>query len=171
MRGQDLVSGSVAGLAATVPMTVAMEAMFRLLPHDEQYALPPRRITAALTDQLGLHEDLDRQDQRRLTLVNHFAYGAAAAALYGPTASALRSRRAVPSLVSGMSWGLAVWIVSYLGLLPALGLLRPATHHPAGRNVLMIAAHLLWGAVLGTLAARMQQWGDTARGRSVRRGP
>jgi len=42
-----------------------------------------------------------------------------------------------------------VWGGSYLGLLPSLGILRPATDHPAQRNALMIAAHLVWGATLG----------------------
>jgi putative membrane protein len=44
-----------------------------------------------------------------------------------------------------------VWAGSYLGLLPVLGILSPATRHPTGRNALMIAAHIIWGATLGIL--------------------
>jgi len=42
-----------------------------------------------------------------------------------------------------------VWSTSYLVLLPALRLLRPATKAPPRRNALMIAAHLVWGGALG----------------------
>lgn len=157
MMVHDSVRGAGAGLVATAPMTLAMEVLFRLLPRHEQYALPPSRITAELTDKLGLRDDVDRPAHIAITLVNHFAYGAAAGAVYGPIAQGLRVRRRVPSLVTGIGWGLVVWGVSYLGVLPAAGLLRPATEHPVGRNVLMITAHVIWGAVLGTLTDWMQQ--------------
>jgi uncharacterized membrane protein YagU involved in acid resistance len=52
---------------------------------------------------------------------------------------------------TGATFGLGVWVASYLGLMPMLGILRPATRHPARRNALMIAAHLVWGGVLGGL--------------------
>lgn len=154
---RNMLRGAGAGLVATAPMTLAMEAMFRLLPWREQYPLPPSRITAELTDVLDLHADLDRREHVGLTLVNHFAYGTAAGALYGPVAGAWRSRLSVASPVTGIAWGLVVWSVSYLGLLPAVGLSSPATQHPVGRNVLMITAHVIWGAVLGTLTEWMQR--------------
>jgi putative membrane protein len=59
--------------------------------------------------------------------------------------------------VKGIGFGLLVWAGSYLGLLPALGLLSPATQHAPQRNLLMIAAHLVWGAVLGAVTDRLQQ--------------
>jgi putative membrane protein len=39
-------------------------------------------------------------------------------------------------------------------MLAALGILKPATEHPPRRNALMIAAHLIWGAVLGALVGK-----------------
>jgi hypothetical protein len=45
-----------------------------------------------------------------------------------------------------------VWAGSYLGLLPMTGLLHSATRERAERNALMIAAHVVWGGVLGALA-------------------
>jgi hypothetical protein len=50
---------------------------------------------------------------------------------------------------TGAAFGLGVWTASYLGLLPALGILKPATEHPARRNLLMIGAHVVWGSALG----------------------
>ena len=32
-----------------------------------------------------------------------------------------------------------------MGWIPAFGMLKPATGHPARRNAVMIAAHFVWG--------------------------
>ena len=50
-----------------------------------------------------------------------------------------------------------VWVASYLGLLPAMRILTPATEHPARRNALMISAHVIWGACLGVLLERIKE--------------
>lgn len=152
-------AGAVAGFAATAPMSLAMVLLHRLLPPGQRYPLPPRQITDALVDEAadaGLAPDLPREQRRTATLVNHFAYGAGAGALYG----ALPIR---PSPAGGVGYGLAVWTVSYLGLLPALGLLPRATHAPAPRNALMIAAHVVWGLSLGILAGRLAGAADGRR--------
>jgi hypothetical protein len=93
-------------------------------------------------------DDGDRAD---LSLAAHFAFGAMAGSAYGAIA---RRRRSHPVL-SGAGFGLLVWGSQYLGVLPAAGLLSNARHHPARRNALMIAAHLVWGAVLGAVADRL----------------
>ena len=144
-----LLAGALAGLAATVPMTLAMEAMHRRLPHHERYALPPRKITMRAAGAARAGHRLDESERLGLTLAAHFGYGTAAGALYGPLANRVKG----PAAVKGMGYGLLVWAGSYLGLLPALGLLSPATDHPPRRNALMIAAHLVWGATLGLLTA------------------
>ena len=51
-----------------------------------------------------------------------------------------------PSRRIGAAAGAAIWLASYMGWVPALNLLKPATEHPARRNALMIAVHLVWGA-------------------------
>lgn len=53
-----------------------------------------------------------------------------------------------------------MWAGSYLELLPALGILRPATQHPVRRTALMVGAHLVWGATLGYLTNRIQKMSD-----------
>ena len=47
--------------------------------------------------------------------------------------------------VSGPASGVAVWLASYMGWIPAVGILEPAPRHPVRRNGLMIGAHLVWG--------------------------
>lgn len=150
-----LLTGALAGSIATAPMTLAMEAMHRWLPPSERYPLPPSEITTKLTSEAGVDQHLDQQQHTALTLVNHFAYGAGAGSIYALLASKLRAP--LPAALWGIGYGLVVWTVSYLGLLPALGILRPATEHPERRNLLMIAAHVVWGSVTGLIVARLQQ--------------
>ena len=131
-----LVYGSLAGLAATLPMTAAMGRLHRRLPENQRYALPPREIVAAAGG----------PERPGATLLAHFGYGALTGALF-----ALQPRR---SPLVGAGFGVAVWAASYLGWIPALGLLAPATRHPARRNALMLAAHLAWGSALASGCAR-----------------
>jgi uncharacterized membrane protein YagU involved in acid resistance len=149
----QLVYGAAAGLAATAPMSGAMLLMHRLLPEREQYPLPPREITEELAEKTGERENMSEEELSLATAVAHFAYGAAAGAAYAVTAQKLP----VSPLVKGTVFGLAVWAGSYLGWLPALGILTPATEHPAGRNALMITAHVIWGSVTAMLTDQPQK--------------
>jgi hypothetical protein len=142
-----LLAGALAGFAATVPMTWVMEVLHRRLPGRERYPLPPRKVTMRLADRAGVRHELDEPERLGLTLLAHFGMGAAAGALYGPLAGALPG----PAPLRGAAYGLAVWAGNYLGLLPGLGLLSPATEHPPRRTAVMIAAHLVWGATAGSL--------------------
>jgi hypothetical protein len=74
-------------------------------------------------------------------MLHHFLFGALGGAAFGGLTGAR-------SLASGAVFGVAVWSASYLGWIPATGLLRFGTTHPARRNGLMIAVHLVWGAAL-----------------------
>lgn len=147
-----LISGAIAGFIATIPMTLAMKAMHEQLPAEEKYPLPPRLIVENAEEAAGVEEEIDEKDEHRLTLASHFAYGTATGALYG---AAMNSLGKEPTAINGVAYGLGVWTASYLGLLPAVGLLAPATEHPARRNALMIAAHVVWGASLGAAANRL----------------
>ncbi|MCA1606571.1 MAG: DUF1440 domain-containing protein [Acidobacteria bacterium] len=141
----DLGAGAVAGFVATIPMTTAMRLLHRRLPWWERYPLPPRRISARLASKTGLRKHLDEDEEKGVTLAAHFGYGTAMGAVYSPVAR----RVGAPWFVSGPAFGLAVWAGSYLGLLPALGILESATKRPPERNALIIVAHLVWGASLG----------------------
>ena len=137
--------GALGGVSATGPMTIAMVWLHRLLPPKHRYSLPPREITMKLMESMGMHKKLGADARTALTLINHFGYGAAAAILYS-----LAERR-VPAnaLAKGPLFGALVWLVSYLGVLPALGVLDPATKHPQSRNMLMFIVHLVWGLFVG----------------------
>jgi hypothetical protein len=145
----SMLAGAAAGAAATLPMTMVMETLHERLPGEPARPLPPREITEGVAAKAGVQNELDERDKQQLTLAGHFGYGAACGALFGLAAP----RRAPAAVASGVLFGLAVWGVSYLGLLPALGVRHHARHDPPARNALMIAAHLVYGAATGALVA------------------
>lgn len=135
-----VIHGAIAGFCATMAMTVAMRVLYRRLAPKDQYPLPPREITQDL-----LHPG-DRQ-AAPLTLLAHFGFGGLAGALYG----------LLPRKVPGLLFGPSVWAASYLGWIPLTGILKPATRHPAHRNLLMIVAHFVWGASLARGTRELEQ--------------
>jgi putative membrane protein len=141
-------AGALGGFLATVPMTAVMFYWHRRLLRREQYPLPPHEITAKLAQEAGQGHRVNELEHDAATWVSHFAYGTAKGGLYGTFQESIPA----PPALKGAAYGLAVWAGNYLGLLPALGILRPATEHPARRNALMITAHLVWGACLGLVA-------------------
>ncbi len=145
-----VLAGLAAGCIATAPMTLFMALAFQALPAGEKYPLPPREITIDLADKAGVDEALGETSRRGLTFVAHFGYGAAMGALYGWVTPVVPG----PELAKGVVFGLLVWAASYLVVLPALGILAPATWHPVRRTALMIAAHVVWGAFLAWMVAR-----------------
>ena len=128
-----LVAGAIAGFAATVPMTAAMRRLHHGLETEDRYPLPPREIIGSVAP------GLSRASAPEVTIAAHFAYGAACGA--GLAAVAPK-----PTLADGGAGGLGSWLASYLGWIPAFGILRPAIRHPAPRNRLMILSHVMWGA-------------------------
>lgn len=147
-RGFPLLLGATAGLIGTIPMTIFMLAMHRFLPKWQQYALPPQEITDELADRADLEKHMDKKQRLGAALISHFGYGAAMGAAY----SLISKRIPLPYLLKGTLFGLVVWVASYLGLLPALGISQSADEEPVRRNLLMIAAHVVWGSTTGILA-------------------
>jgi uncharacterized membrane protein YagU involved in acid resistance len=127
-----LVVGAIAGVVGTMAMTSAMRRLHEKLPEKERYPLTPRELVDSTVE-------AEEEKARELTTLSHFAYGAACGALVAAANSYPRGR-------DGAAAGVAVWLASYMGWIPALGLLKPATRHPTRRNLLMIGVHLVWGA-------------------------
>lgn len=152
-RGHCL-AGAIAGLLATVPMTVVMIAGKRGLPQRSQDPLSPVQITQNALRAVRVDDEVSREEELALAAMNHFGFGAGTGALYG----SLSPPRSVPAaLTSGCIYGLGVWSCSYLGWLPAVGLYRSGVNDTPERNTLMIIAHLVWGAGLGLATCLMSE--------------
>ncbi len=129
--GARLLIGGIAGFVATMAMTSTMRHLHARLPRKERYPLPPREIVEEVLEP-------PRAAAPDLTLAAHFAYGAGCGALIA--AASPRIGRLTGSIAGG-----GIWLASYMGWIPAFGVLEPASRHPLRRNLTMIAAHFAWG--------------------------
>lgn len=149
----NILRGAAAGFAATVPMTVVMEALRAALPTEQYRRMPPREVVDRAIDNAaeatGENANFDRFDRVALTAVAHLGFGAAAGAVYGATTRSGRS-----SIFRGIAYGVGVWALAYGVGLPSLRLHPAAAHDTKDRNEVLIASHVVWGAVLGKLTAR-----------------
>ncbi len=69
----------------------------------------------------------------------------------------------MPPLVRGLLYGGAVWTASYLGVIPALGLLSPATRHPPRRTAIVLGGNLLWGVTTALIVDAFEGKPDSER--------
>jgi len=143
-----LLVGAGAGFLATLPMTGVMIAAQRLGLMGE---LPPRKITRKMLSRVGFHPR--NQNRKRLTILSHLGYGAACGALF----AVLRGERGeqkdrLRSAGAGVLYGATVWLLSYAGWIPSLGIMPRPKHDRPGRPTSMLLAHAVYGSSLGALA-------------------
>src|SRR5690242_14721422 len=151
--GLPLLEGSFAGLIATVPMTIFMLGAHRILPQWQRYALPPEKLTDKFLRRIGLRKHVDKRQVLLASLVSHLGFGAAVGAIYGPLTKSVP----LPSILKGIVYGIVVWLANYMGWLPVVGLSEAANKQPIQRNMLMIVAHIVWGAGTGVVTNVIDQ--------------
>jgi len=147
------VRGAVAGFAATLPMTAAMFAVQLVLPRSSQIRLEPRIITDKLLQRANIYQETSERAHKLAALANHFAYGAACGAVCATVAGA----RLQSSPSTGLLFGLLIWMGSYAGWLPAAKILPPPRDRLPGRNVMLLAAHSVWGLSLHSVLRRTRE--------------
>ncbi len=160
-----LLAGALAGMIAAVPMALVMAGLNKFMPAprgprswlSKLTPLSPKQITNRLAARTGLTRVVRPGRKWGVpTWLAHLGYGAAAASLYPVVTRPLP----IPGVLRGMVFALGVWGASYLGWLPAVNILPPATEQPARRNAVLIASHLVWGSLIGLLANRIIQQFD-----------
>ena len=107
---------------------------------------PPEVIVDEAVGAAGA--DADRGTVQAVAVAAHFAFGAAAGALFGSLA-----RDPCRPGSRGVGFGLLVWQVSYRGWIPRVGSMPHADRDEPGRRSTMFAAHVVYGATLGALAS------------------
>ncbi len=75
----------------------------------------------------------------------HVAYGGFWGAIYGLAQSSLR----LPPAPHGLLFGLAVWLVGPVTLVPAMGIMPPPRVQGARRTILVAGFHVAYGLALG----------------------
>jgi uncharacterized membrane protein YagU involved in acid resistance len=108
-----------------------------------------------------VRHELSERERKQAAVAAHFAFGAAAGSLYPITEPLIPA----PRTLRGPLYGLAVWAVNYAGVLPAIDTLPPPEKRPASRTLLLVAAHLVWGAALQLSADAARN----ARGNNITR--
>src|SRR5687768_7932316 len=73
---QEAIAGAVSGLIATVPMTITMLVMQRLLPKRQQTTLEPKRISDDMLRKADLDDELSEGAKQQFSVAAHFGYGA-----------------------------------------------------------------------------------------------
>lgn len=136
-------------------MTMAMRRLHRRLPAEERYPLTPREIVDSTATRVGTN--LPSEAAKDITAAAHFAYGAATGAL-------LAAMNPDPKKRTGALYGAAIWLASYMGWIPAVGILKPAAEHPPRRNFLMIGVHLIWGAATAAAIRELRAARETMIG-------
>jgi hypothetical protein len=147
-----LAQGFGDGALATLPMSGFMLLAQRLGAMGRQ---PPRKIAEAGLYAAGVAPPSPVKKAAATAL--HFGFGGAAGAAFAEWARrsprrAYGGRRhpdRARGALSGALFGTLVWASSYMGWVPALGIMPPAHHDRRGRPLAMIAAHWIYGAALG----------------------
>jgi hypothetical protein len=141
---KTLLRGTINGVLATLVMSLVLAAA-RLL--GLLYEPPPRQITAEAGEKIGLGNEEDKGSLNVASTGAHLAFGSGCGILFQWARHFLPG----PRPLHGVAYGLAVWAVNYLGILPSLDLYPPPKGDSRERVGVMIAAHAVYGASLGKL--------------------
>jgi hypothetical protein len=144
---RDVGDGLAGGALATLPMSAVMWIAQR---SGLMGRMPPAKITDAAIDAAGV-EGTPTPARRAAASALHVGFGAAAGALFAWWSARGRGRRGP---LQGAAFGTLVWLGSYAGWVPALGIMPPPHRDRPGRQPAMLLAHWVYGAVLGARLAR-----------------
>ncbi|MBN8611318.1 MAG: hypothetical protein J0L92_12065 [Deltaproteobacteria bacterium] len=140
MSLRALTRGAAAGAVATVAHTAVMATAAR---HGRLGEPPPKKITRAALKRVAPEAAREPLTVWVATAASHLAFGAATGVAY-----ALLHPEPRPTLSSGLRFGSFVWLASYAGWVPALGIMPMPANDKRGRPSAMLAAHWAFGATL-----------------------
>jgi hypothetical protein len=144
-----VAAGLAAGAVATVCQSAAVWGPHKLGAYRRRPA--PEVVAEAMTEKVvpGI-ERLAGKPRLPVVVIEHFAFGAAMGAAYAAAAPLIR-----PGPLSGMATGAAIWKASYDGWIQAAGIMPPVQNDEPARQGSLLAAHLVYGLVLGLVVRRL----------------
>ncbi len=141
---RELVNGAVSGTLATAAMSGVMVAGERAgLMHGQ----PPKHIVRGVLPGSRYRR---KKGEGVLGALAHFGFGTASGAAF-----ALVSRERHGRLPLAVGYAMMIWIVSYAGWAPRLSALPPLQRDDPGRQSVMAAGHVVYGATLAFLLNRL----------------
>ncbi len=148
-----------AGVIATLPMSAVMLAADAVGRMGTQ---PPRRIVDEAAEHTPGPGPSDEARDAAATVL-HLGFGGLVAVAVLPFLALARRvavARDTRGVLAGAAFGLAVYVLNYAGLAPALGVLPPPTRDRPGRQVTMAVAHLVYGLIVGALVNPLARMGE-----------
>jgi hypothetical protein len=159
---ESAAAGAAAGGIATLAMSGAMLAAGRLGLMGEY---PRERVARHGLRRSGRGPIRAEMLDGVVGAGLHVAFGAALGAAFGagvpPVVRGIRERlrsRPRPELVlpaAGVLFASGVWLVSYWGWVPSLGILPPPDRDRLDRQASILVAHWVFGLTLGAAVARL----------------
>lgn len=143
-----IVDGALGGAIGTAAMSAVMAVGAKL---GLLGTAPPEVIAAQALAAVGIRRRKE-EAQDALTVVGHVGFGIAIGALFAVLHR--RLRLPIPPAIHGIVFATIVWVVSYKGWVPALGLMPPPERDRTGRPATMLVAHWVFGWALGAIVGR-----------------
>src|SRR3954454_19740683 len=143
------LAGTMVGVGATLGMSAVMMI-------GQRVGLAGRHPPEEIVDRSAERLTGRRMEERHADVagaVAHLAFGGAGGALFAVAWRMLRPP--VPASLAGIGYAVGIWTASYLGWVPALGLMPPADKDDRSRQAVLVAAHVVYGAILGTIVERL----------------
>ena len=143
---ESMRAGAIAGLAGGGMMAIIAALLMQAISQDVWLQL---KVLASLI--LGSEVATSATVTLRSVLVGLAVHLAISAVLGGIFALGMRRIAGLPSdlgvpEIAGLSYGLALWLIAYFGVLPLLAPALMGIYAPA-----LIIQHLIYGAVTGLL--------------------
>jgi uncharacterized membrane protein YagU involved in acid resistance len=107
---------------------------------DEEQGNATERVAELVAEEV-LHRKLTKREKELGGEIAHYATGATSGAVYG----AMAEVTPLATIGYGLPFGATVWAVADEGLVPALGLSKPATAYPLSVHLYALASHLVYG--------------------------
>ncbi|MGI8476365.1 MAG: DUF6789 family protein [Thermomicrobiales bacterium] len=145
---QAIVDGALGGAIGTAAMSAVMAVGAKL---GLLGTAPPETIAAQALAAVGIRRRKE-EAQDVLTVVGHVGFGIAIGALFAVLHR--RLRLPIPPAIHGIVFATIVWVVSYKGWVPALGLMPPPERDRPSRPATMLVAHWVFGWTLGAIVGR-----------------
>jgi hypothetical protein len=135
--------GAAGGLIATGVMDLFLT---RLRQRGVLHTYPPEEITGRALEAANVPHD--EGERKAATALAHYAFGVTAGATFGLVPM---PRKEPAVIATGILYALGIWLVSYAGWIPKLGLRPPPSDDPPESQAAIAAGHAVYGAALGAL--------------------